>query len=218
MLRRLAPAFVVDVGANRGQFALDVVTALDAAAVLSVEPLQSEARVFRKVFAGVQRVRLVETALGAHRGRAVIHISQAADSSSLLPITAAQQAVFRGTREVATATVEVTTLDELLATQHVVLPALLKVDVQGYELEVLKGARRTLSIFGWVYLEASFVELYAGQPMAADVIEHLAASGFDLVDLGRPHVAGGRTVQADLLFERRSVSRPPLLATRERLQ
>lgn len=205
MLRRLRPAFVVDVGANRGQFALDVVISVPDATVLSFEPLASEAAVFRKVLGNQSKVELRECALGRRRERRVLHISHAADSSSLLALGPLQSSLYPGTSERGTIEVDVEALSEALT--HIVIPprSLLKADVQGYELEVLRGASKRLLEFSWVYVELSFVELYRGQPLAHEVIAYLLKHGFIPADTSKPSTVNGRTVQIDILFENSSM-------------
>jgi FkbM family methyltransferase len=203
MLRRLGPSFVVDVGANRGQFALDVLEAAPGARILSIEPLSSEAAVYRRVLGGRPECKLVECAAGSSAGQAVIHVSSRADSSSLLPIGHLQSSVFRRTAERRTESVVVRPLDELLA--DVMLPdrSMLKIDVQGTELDVLRGVDRRIHEFLWIYLEVSFMPFYVGQPLAGEVLEHLVSHDFTVVDLGRPVRRRGRTLQVDVLCERR---------------
>ena len=73
-------------------------------------------------------------------------------------------------------------------------PSLLKLEVQGFELAAL-------SYFAYVYVECSFVELYAGQAMAADVISFCAEHGLTLAGIYNPsYDREGRAVQADLFF------------------
>jgi FkbM family methyltransferase len=203
MLRRLDPSFVVDVGANRGQFALDVRRAAPQARILSFEPLPSEAAVFRTIFLGQRNVELIESALGSANGTAKLHVAGAADSSSLLHIGSLQEQLFPGTGEVQVVDVRVDVLDEVLQEFALADRSLLKIDVQGYELEVLKGALNSLSHFRWVYVELSFVELYVGQPLAHEVMTLLVTHGFGIVDAGTPTRSKGRTIQQDYLFERR---------------
>ena len=75
-----------------------------------------------------------------------LHLTQHPDSSSLLPVNAALFADFwraRGNR--GTSTIEVDTLDHLLTGKPQLSPDFIKVDVEGGELEVLKGAAAALS-------------------------------------------------------------------------
>ena len=205
MLLRLRPSIVVDVGANRGQFALDVTKAVPRARIVAFEPLANEAAVFRKLFSTFHNVELHQRALGAAPGKAQLHVAGAADSSSLLRIGDLQEKLFPGTAEVEVVDVDVETLDHALAEVDLSGASLLKIDVQGYELEVLRGGPLSLSQFRWVYVELSFVELYKGQPLAHDGIAFLAAASFVLVDTGIPSRVEGRTIQQDFLFERATV-------------
>ena len=82
--------------------------------------------------------------------------------------------------------------------------SLLKIDVQGYELEVLRGCENLLDRFAAVYVECSFVELYEGQALAHEVIDWLHAREFYLDRIGLVTFdTRGVSVQADLLFLRR---------------
>jgi len=194
---------VVDIGANRGQFALVARRRLPQARILSFEPLPAASAKFRAVFAGDDRVTLHEVAIGPAPGNATIHISRRDDSSSLLPITATQVALFPGTAEVATTIVRVAPLREFISAAKIEAPALLKVDVQGYELQALRGCEDLLNRFAYVYAECSFMELYAGQALADEVIAWLRERGFKLRGVhNMDYDPGGRAIQADFLFAR----------------
>lgn len=82
-------------------------------------------------------------------------------------------------------------------------PAMLKIDAQGGELEVLAGAAAVLEQIDTAFVECSFVEFYRGQPLADEVIAAFVEHGlrlggvYSVVRDGR-----GRCLQADLLFRR----------------
>jgi FkbM family methyltransferase len=108
VLRGLAPmgiGLVLDVGANIGQFTLAARDCLPAASVIAFEPLPAAAARFRRVHGTDSRVELIEAAVAPESGVATLHVSRAADSSSLLPIGAAQVEQFPGTEETHTQTV-----------------------------------------------------------------------------------------------------------------
>ena len=205
VLRQLAGCqTVVDIGANRGQFALVARQCFPAARIVSFEPLPGPAAIFRRVFAQDDAVTLHEAAVGPQAARGTMHVSARDDSSSLLPIAPLQSALFPGTAEVGTTEVAVAPLDAFMAAADIAAPALLKLDVQGFELAALAGCEPLLAHFDWVYCECSFVELYAGQKLAADVIEWLSGRGLRLRGMFNPAYDGeGRAVQADFLFCRR---------------
>src|SRR5512141_2588501 len=144
---------VVDIGANRGQFALVARQCQPHARVISFEPLPAAAAKFRALFADDDCVTLHEIAIGPAPGNVTIHVSKRDDSSSLLPITAIQVALFPGTEESATTFVRVGPLREFIPALQIQAPALLKLDVQGYELEALRGCDDLLDRFACVYAE-----------------------------------------------------------------
>lgn len=194
---------VVDIGANRGQFALAARRWAPRSSVIAFEPLPGPAEIFRSVFRGDNAVRLHPCAVGPAAARQIMHVSVREDSSSLLPISVEQTTMFPGTEEKTTVEVRVATLDEFVALDDLVAPALLKLDVQGYELDALQGCEGLLRGFEWVYCECSFVEFYTGQKLADDVVAWLAARGFRLEGTFNPaRDRNGRTVQADFLFRR----------------
>lgn len=196
---------IVDVGANRGQFALVARHCHPDAQIISFEPLSGPASTYRQLFAGDPLTSLIDTALGVEAGEAVIHVSAQDDSSSLLPITPTQSRVFPGTAEVDTETVRVERLGKQLSAFDIAGPALLKIDVQGFELQVLTGGEDVLAHFDWIYVECSFIEFYAGQALADDVIAWLHDRGFPLSGIYHPaNNDSGSAVQADFLFARRA--------------
>ncbi len=194
---------VVDIGANKGQFALAVRRWAPMAQVTAIEPLAGPAELFRRVFAGDEKVTLHQAAIGPAATTQVMHVSAREDSSSLLPIAAAQVEMFPGTAEVATTEVRVAPLDAFLTPADIAAPALLKLDVQGYEYEALLGCTSLLPAFDRIYCECSYVELYAGQKLADDIVAWLAEHGFALEGRFNPACDGnGNVVQADFLFRR----------------
>jgi len=200
---------VVDVGANRGQFALVARRCRPEARIISFEPLPPPAATFRAVFARDDQVTLHEVAIGPVLGNATIHVSRLDDSSSLLPITATQADLFPGTEEVATATVRLAPLREFIPAADIHAPALLKLDVQGFELEALRGCEDLLDRFAYVYVECSFVELYAGQAMADEVIAWLRERGFKLCGVhNMDYGCDGSAIQGDFLFARNHLPPP----------
>ena len=202
LLRRLQPATVVDVGAHSGQFALLVRTECPTARVISFEPQPAPGVLFRRLLGAHAELRAV--ALGDSPGEASMNVARASDSSSLLPIGAEQVGRFPGTDHVSTITVAVSTLNaEFGGAVPLVAPVLLKIDVQGFELAVLHGASTFLHQVEWVYVELSFVVLYLGQPLAAEIIRLLVASGFEISGVfNMSEGPSGEAVQADFLFAR----------------
>lgn len=200
LLRRLQPHMVIDVGANGGQFALACLSVGSIVSVTSFEPLSAAADRFERAIQS-DRVELRRLALGQAQGSALLNVSAQDDSSSLREITELQSMTFRGTQSVDTERISVSTLDAEFGT----LPSktLLKIDVQGFELEVLRGGSARIADVAWIVCEVSFREFYAGQALAPEVLKYLHVEGFELAGIASVSVVQGVVVQADLLFAQR---------------
>lgn len=105
--------------------------------------------------------------------------------------------------EIGTISVPIERLDTVLSPADIIGPALLKIDVQGFEYEVLGGITNLISQIRWIYVEASYIELYQGQKLYPDVLNLLTDLGYRQVS--RSNVErdeDGHDIQADILFER----------------
>ena len=82
-------------------------------------------------------------------------------------------------------------------------PSLLKLDVQGYELEVLRAIPEFLPLIDFMVVEASYVELYRGQPLVGEVKQFLSDTGFVVTSEESPlHGLYGELAQVDLIAHR----------------
>ncbi len=193
---------IIDIGANKGQFSLVARHCFKDAQIFAFEPLSKPFRALRNIFVHDCMITLYQMAIGSAIISQQMHISQRDDSSSLLPITDLQNKVFPGTKEKAIINVNVKPLDSILKKHAIRHPALLKIDVQGYELEVLKGCKDILSLLNYVYVECSYQELYQGQPLASEIISFLNQQGFDLTGVYNTNYDElGRAIQSDMFFE-----------------
>jgi FkbM family methyltransferase len=193
-------ATIIDIGANRGQFSL-AARAFTSAKIFSFEPLPIACKVFDRVFEDDIDVKLFRAAISCIKGSPKIHLSARDDSSSLLEIGGGQSNFFPGTHEVGVIEVEAGPLDLYLKPEDIVMPSLLKLDVQGYELEALEGCANLIEKFQYIYCECSFVELYTGQSFAHEVISFLNKWNFYLAGIYNPSYDRlGRCIQADLYF------------------
>lgn len=111
--------------------------------------------------------------------------------------------LFPGTAEAGTTMVRVGRLADLVRAGELKSPALLKLDVQGYELEALRGCEELLDSFSHVYAECSFVELFRGQVLADDLIAWLRRREFRLRGVyDVVFDAQGRALTANMLFSK----------------
>jgi FkbM family methyltransferase len=204
-LPRGTPVTVVDVGAYEGEFTASVARTCGVRHGVLIEPLPGRAARLRQRFPP-PRFQVVECAASDATGRAHLKAQEAEFTSSVLPIRGELHA-FSGvplgtTREIPCA---LETLDHLLSGTAFGQIDLLKIDVQGYEDRVLRGADETLARTRWVWVEVSFMPLYDGSCTFEDVHRLLGAAGFGLTDL-EPGFRSpeGELLQSDALFSRRT--------------
>ena len=194
---------VIDVGANRGQFMLLAREVYPDAEIHAVEAQPQLKSLLDKLAVRDGRSQIYCVALADKASSATLHIAGRDDSSSLLEIGELQCHEFPGTEEVDRVTVDTMRLDDLLDDQLLPKPVLLKIDVQGFELAVLRGAKELLPSIAWVLMECSYVELYKDQPLAGDIVTWMCDHGYALHAVGEPWVnQSGEPVQADFVFRR----------------
>lgn len=194
---------IVDIGANKGQFAAISRIIFPISQIYSFEPLERPAKIFVNAFKNDKLTSFFNYAIGQSSKKVPMHISKKEDSSSILPISSLQSSYFPGTEEEQQKEIEVRPLDTLITVKELVKPVLLKIDVQGYELEVLKGCKSLLNSFNYIYVECSFVELYEGQALSHQVIEYLQCKNFYLTGVFNVfYDKKGKAIQGDFMFEK----------------
>jgi FkbM family methyltransferase len=175
-LRALDIATVLDIGANVGQFAAEARELFPAANIIAFEPLADCYEQLVAAGARLGRFRAHHLAIGATAGQATMHRSDFSQSSSLRPMGALHRDAFPFTAGSAPETVEVARLDDL--DLELADPLLVKIDVQGFEDQVLAGGPRTVARAAVVLVETSYVPLYEGGPLFADIAASMDVMGF----------------------------------------
>jgi len=196
---------VLDVGANTGQFVADLRAAGYSGRVISFEPLASAHAALCKHAERDPNWKIADrTAIGAEPGSANMHISGNSVSSSLLEILPSHSDAEPQSSYVGSETVPVTRLDDLYVPIHEDR-VLLKIDVQGYERQVLQGARKVLDHSRAIICEMSLIPLYDGQVLAREMWDLLAAQNFEAWSLEPCYrnPTTGRMLQVDGVFVRK---------------
>ena len=195
-------ATVLDIGANVGQFAETIRQILPEAMIYSFEPLRSCFEVLAAKASSLMPIECFSFALGNKEAVTVMNRSDFSPSSSFLSMGKRHRDAFPQTMHFVEERVTVRLLDSVVP-DLVLKPAILaKVDVQGYELNVLAGAEKTLPLIDVLVVETSFVELYEGQPLFHEVYRFLHDHHFlyhgSLDQIQDP--SNGAILQADSIF------------------
>jgi FkbM family methyltransferase len=208
LFRSHAFNFVLDVGANVGQYGLLIRSCGYRGPIISFEPLlAAHERLVARTATDPHWTAADRIALGAEAARTTINVAGNSVSSSLLGMNsrhleAAPHSAYAGVEEI-----NVLALDDCIERYAGDRTGgLLKIDTQGYELQVLRGAHRTLSDrIDVVQTELSLVELYHGQAQMPAICNFLDQYGFSLAYIipGMHDPASGRLLQLDGVFARR---------------
>ncbi len=177
---------VFDVGANRGQFARSLFDTGYTGQIVSFEAVQAAHDNMTSRAAKRQNNWTIEPlgALGDRCGEVEFHVNAAETTSSLLAPSANSAASISELRPVSVHKVPVRRLDDVAQAYQIdSRRSFLKLDVQGGEALVLAGAQNSLTQVVGILIELSFIELYAGQPLAFDVLQPLLEMGFVVHDI-----------------------------------
>lgn len=195
---------IVDGGAYKGEMTDLFLLQYGSPVIHAFEADPGRAARLRKKYAGRANVRIHPCALGATNSRIPFNVLEAGTLSSALAPRSGPE-VFRrpGATVVRRVVVDQVRLDGILDGG----PDILKLDLQGYELEALKGCGHLLEKTGAISCEVGFVERYEGQPLFDEIDRFLTAAGFELLELYEPQGhAGGPLTHADAVYlNRRSL-------------
>jgi len=206
LLETNAVDVVLDVGANAGQFAMETRRDVGfSGRIISFEPLSSAFELLQNNAGGDPLWQVINCALGSAESSQEINVAGNSYSSSLLNMLSAHLRAAPDSRYVAKERIEVRSLDSMFdglcsGDDSVYL----KIDTQGYESEVIRGAEEALARIGTVQLEMSLVPLYEGQGTFADLHGLLSEKGFRLVSVepGFSDPALGQMLQVDGIYHR----------------
>ncbi len=182
MLAELGVTVVLDVGGNIGTYGRRIRESGYTGRIVSFEPIADAYAQLAAAAGPDPDWEARRIALGARDGGDSIVVAADSRYSSLLPM--ASRYVHDAVAAVASEEIQIQRLDS-------VAPGFLdaddrifvKLDVQGFELEVLRGANRTLGQVVAIEAELSTRMVYVGQPLLHEVVAYLYDRGFEIVSL-----------------------------------
>lgn len=185
---------VLDVGGNLGQYhdLLREDVGFNGW-ILSFEPVAKYIAILQDRARSDPRWRIFNYALGSADQTSIIHVTKSPGLNSFLaPRTDAVKGFWHDDSVTHDETVRIRRLDDVYAdlrSEFKIEAAYLKLDTQGYDLEVIKGAQEVLPQMRALQTEASVLPLYEGMPSDESTRGHLAARGF--------HISGMYPVSSD---------------------
>jgi FkbM family methyltransferase len=199
-LRGVPAPVIFDVGANVGQSTARFRRLWPGSVIHAFEPGRTSFATLEQRTAGAERIHLQHAALGASAGVHEFRENSEGDMSSLLDSAGDSWGTV-----VDRYTVPVTTVDLYRAERAVPRIDILKIDTQGFDLQVLRGASGSFDQgqIRFVLIELIFADLYQGQARVDEVFRYLLDYHMQLVGLYDIHPVHGRAGWADALFVRR---------------
>jgi FkbM family methyltransferase len=194
---------IVDVGANTGIYGKEIRKAGYQGGIVSFEPLKDA---FEKLNKNVEKDpnwKAYNFALGLEDGQQLINVSGNSHSSSILDILDTHTKAEPTASYVSKQEITIRKLDSVLNDiKGTAKEIYLKVDTQGFELNVLKGAINSLKNIHTIELEMSLKPLYTGQPLYSDIMNFLHSYNYTLIDVepGFADLQTGTLLQFDGIF------------------
>jgi FkbM family methyltransferase len=192
---------IFDVGAHHGDVTALYLRLFPEAEVYAFEPFPPAFEMLAERFRNHPRVHPIGAAVSSRSGEATLHVNRHSATNSLLP-THESYAVSEAVTE-KEITVPTITLDEFRTERNLPRPDILKFDIQGNELEALRGAVQTLRDNGpaIIYSEVLFMPLYQGGALFGELSAFLEDLRYSLFNLYSLHcTTRGRLEFGDALF------------------
>lgn len=199
------PAITIfDVGANKGQTTRKYRLGFPAANIYSFEPFPDSISELRRQFSRDKNIHVIPNAVGRGNGTATFYVNEFDATNSLLPRPSSTRRYYpkkAGPKE--TIKVEIIDLDGFAREKGIVTIDILKLDIQGGELDALQGTQSLLKAerVSLIYTEIMFVPHYENAPLFHEIWSFLSGFGYSLFDIYDLHRANNGQIRfGDALF------------------
>lgn len=194
---------ILDVGANKGQFALAASCYYPNSNIYSFEPSELTYQHLLKNMGAKKNIKLFNFGLGDINGELEFYENSFDQISSFSKINFKNNNTIYKKSKILVGKALIKKLDDIFNSLNIEYPILLKLDVQGLEDKVLKGALKTLKNIDYILLELAFEKLYEDQLLFHDMNRYLNALGYNLIaPVGFNYGDDNRIIEIDALFKR----------------
>jgi len=181
IIDHLKTTLVLDIGANKGQFAQKIRTLGFQGEIISFEPIPKEFERLKLLSSKDPKWEVYPYAIGSKNGTLELNITEESTdfTSFLKPNKFSKDYYSKEVSNIRTVPVEIHTLEDFFRTKKIIPEKVfLKTVTQGYDLEVLNGCGSLLQTLQGVLIEVSFQPIYENMPDATTVIKYLDNHGF----------------------------------------
>lgn len=172
-----SPDVVIDIGAYKGHWTIDFLEVFPDANILMLEAQENKETYLQKLAQKSKKVTYCIALLSSEDNKKVIFNEN--ETASQINVLATKEHGFTGETKITI------TLDTLLKTLPFPKPNFLKLDVQGHEIEVLKGAANSLSTVSVCLLEVTLISLGDGSPLIIELMNFMDSLDFQMYDISQ---------------------------------
>jgi FkbM family methyltransferase len=194
---------IVDGGAYRGDFSIEIAKVFPDATVYAFEPQKESYGLLSNATRKVSGIKIYNCALSSKSGKSILHTNVSPLTSSLSNVSKDGLHYFQGyTNPEGIEEVEVTSLADFLSGENIPRVDILKLDLQGHELQAIKGMAEFIKTVKLIFIEVQFLEIYQGTPLFSEVETFLRSKGFvfyQFYGLVRSQI-NGRLLYGDAIF------------------
>ena len=197
---------IFDVGANRGDTTMRYMELFNNPTIHAFEPFPETCSIFLENHKSHKKIILNQCALSSKIGTATLNVNNSVDTNSLLKSSNLGATSDVSCKTVAQIEIETNTLDNYCKQNRINQIDILKLDVQGFEIEVLKGAIEMLNLqkIKLIYTESYFVQQYVNQPLFHEIAAMLYQYNFTLQDIYDPYYSPTNVLWCDAMFINKS--------------
>lgn len=195
------PIVIYDIGAACGEFSSALSKVRSVVKIHAFEPQPDSYFKLKEKLKANQKVQAHNIALGQTYSKLDMYINNWSNSSSLLPLAKETNEIINGIETQHKIEVEVFPLDDYVETNNLALPNIIKIDVQGFEYEILKSGKNCIRHAEYCILELSFKTLYENSPLFDDLYQFMRDNNFQLIGTNKPMIGpDGTWLQVDGIF------------------
>lgn len=193
---------IFDVGANRGDTVKLYRSLFPSSKIYAFEPFIDSFNVLQERFKGDENIICINEALTNSIGEKILFVNESVDTNSLFQSQTTGLNSDLAVKNKSTIQVRATTLESFCLQNGIIKIDILKMDVQGSELNILKGGKQLLlnNLIELIYAETYFIQQYENQPLFYDIAIYLKDFGYNLQDIYSPIYGNRKIAWSDCIF------------------
>jgi FkbM family methyltransferase len=193
---------IIDGGAYHGVISKKLLSTFPRAMVYAFEPQSDIFKILQKNVKDLPNIKPINKALSSSPGKRELFINKKRDTSSLSPISNSGKDFIPHVQPLNTQIVDVITLDDWSKKSNAINIDIVKLDLQGHELDALKGCTNLInSSVKIIYTEVEFVKLYENNCLFFEIETFLRKHNFNLFQFYHLKSSkDGRLLWGDALF------------------